>query len=76
VNPVGRFGAPETEPGLSGVGSSLEAELLTISFPRVVRSIMRCAGAARKAFARYLKVVRWDVDACLNRLRSFVSTDC
>jgi hypothetical protein len=32
VNPAGRFGAPETEPGPSGVGSPVEDELMTLSF--------------------------------------------
>jgi hypothetical protein len=32
VNPSGRFGAPETEPGPSGVGRWGEDELMTISF--------------------------------------------
>src|SRR5215213_2749982 len=32
VNPSGRFGAPETEPGPSGVGRWVEDELTTISF--------------------------------------------
>src|SRR5215212_1567131 len=32
VNPSGRFGAPETEPGPSGVDSGAEDELMSISF--------------------------------------------
>jgi hypothetical protein len=32
VNPAGRFGAPETEPGPSGVGRRAEEELMRISF--------------------------------------------
>jgi hypothetical protein len=32
VNPAGRFGAPETEPGPSGADSGAEAELMRISF--------------------------------------------
>jgi hypothetical protein len=31
VNPAGRFGAPETEPGPCGVGKVVEEELMTIS---------------------------------------------
>src|SRR5215216_2253713 len=34
VNPSGRFGAPETEPGPSGVGRWVEDELIRISFHR------------------------------------------
>jgi hypothetical protein len=34
VNPSGRFGAPETEPGPSGVDSGAEDELMRISFHR------------------------------------------
>jgi hypothetical protein len=36
VNPAGRFGAPETEPGPSGVDSGAEDELMRISFHNVV----------------------------------------
>jgi hypothetical protein len=32
VNPAGRFGAPETEPGPSGVDSGVDDELMRISF--------------------------------------------
>ena len=32
LNPVGRFGAPETEPGPSGVGRPAEDELMGIPF--------------------------------------------
>jgi hypothetical protein len=35
VNPAGRFGAPETEPGPSGVGSWVGEELMM--FPSIVR---------------------------------------
>jgi hypothetical protein len=38
VNPAGRFGAPETEPGPSGVGRWVEDELMRISFQEI-RSI-------------------------------------
>jgi hypothetical protein len=36
VNPAGRFGAPETEPGPSGVDCEAEDELSRISFVEVV----------------------------------------
>jgi hypothetical protein len=36
VNPSGRFGAPETEPGPSGVGRSVEGELMRISLHNTV----------------------------------------
>ena len=32
VNPAGRFGAPETEPGPSGVGRWVDDKLMRISF--------------------------------------------
>jgi hypothetical protein len=38
VNPAGRFGAPDTEPGPSGVGRSAEDELMVIPFPETVRA--------------------------------------
>jgi hypothetical protein len=34
VNPAGRSGAPETEPGPSGAGRSLDDELMTIPLYR------------------------------------------
>ena len=37
VNPAGRFGAPDTEPGLSGVGRPAEDELIVIPFPETLR---------------------------------------
>src|SRR5215472_92967 len=37
VNPAGRFGAPDTEPGPPGVGRSAEDELMVIPFPETVR---------------------------------------
>ena len=37
VNPAGRFGAPDTEPGPSGVGRSAEDELIVIPFPATLR---------------------------------------
>jgi hypothetical protein len=36
VNPSGRFGAPETERGPSGVGRWAEDELMRISFHNTV----------------------------------------
>jgi hypothetical protein len=36
VNPAGRFGAPETEPGSSGVDGGAENELMRISFQSTV----------------------------------------
>jgi hypothetical protein len=36
VNPSGRFGAPETEPGPSGAGRWVENGLTTISFHNAV----------------------------------------
>src|SRR5215472_12287743 len=38
VNPAGRFGAPDTEPGPPGVGRSAEDELMVIPFPETVRA--------------------------------------
>jgi hypothetical protein len=38
VNPAGRFGAPETEPGPSGVGTLVWDELMRICFPKIVRT--------------------------------------
>ena len=38
VNPAGRFGAPETEPRPSGVGRSVEDELIVISFPETLQA--------------------------------------
>jgi hypothetical protein len=32
VNPVGRFGAPETEPGPCGVGRPEEDEFIPVAF--------------------------------------------
>jgi hypothetical protein len=34
VSPAGRFGAPETEPGPSGVGSRVDDERMRIPFHR------------------------------------------
>src|SRR5215831_4720267 len=34
VNPSGRFGAPETEPGPSGTGSPLDDELMRVPLPQ------------------------------------------
>jgi hypothetical protein len=39
VNPSGRCGAPETEPGPSGVGRPLGDELIRISFPETLRAL-------------------------------------
>jgi hypothetical protein len=36
LNPAGRFGAPETEPGPSGVDCEAEDELMRVSFVDVV----------------------------------------
>jgi hypothetical protein len=36
VNPAGRFGAPETEPGPSGVDRGVEDALMGISFHSTV----------------------------------------
>src|SRR5690348_11138944 len=38
VNPAGRFGAPDTEPGPSGTGGSLGDELMGIPFPGTLRA--------------------------------------
>jgi hypothetical protein len=47
VNPAGRFGAPEIEPGPSGVGGSAEAELMTIPFTSGIATVAQRARASR-----------------------------
>jgi hypothetical protein len=41
VNPSGRFGAPETEPGPSGVGRPVDDALMTIPFHRTRRTFVQ-----------------------------------